>query len=241
MLSCALLITAVGCAETERIHITSSPSGADVHVDGRPIGKTPCHYDFYHAGSRQIIVRMVGYKQAAREIVDAPFVVESTGPQHFILESLSEKETGSPSRTPAPKELRVTCDVRVVRLSDGSVEAHASGGAYSGKLEQLAAALARKLRDGVLIKGESVAVVSLRNRSGTTMGRTLADELADKLSGSLAQTGWFNVKERIDLRSVLAEKDLESVHGIVGNRSVTQRLAGVAYIVIGGVTVGASN
>lgn len=52
----------------------------------------------------------------------------------------------------------------------------------------------------------------------------------------MIDTGWFDVKERIDLRGVLNETDLDAA-GIVKNENVRKQLAGVKYVVIGGVTV----
>ena len=130
----------------------------------------------------------------------------------------------------------VSCDLRIARVVDGSSIAHGSGRETADKLERLAKALAGQLRDGMLAKGESIAVVTLRNRSGTRHGRVIADELADKVTGALIDTGWFDVKERIDLRAILGEKDLESA-GIVKQAKVKEKLAGIKYIVIGGVTV----
>lgn len=100
-------------------------------------------------------------------------------------------------------------------------------------------ALAKELAENVPIKGKSLAVVSLRDRTGTQGGKAVAEELGDKLSGDLAKTGWFDVKERIDLRVVLDEKDLDTA-GIIKNEAVRSKLAGVQYIVIGGVTVSES-
>ncbi len=145
----------------------------------------------------------------------------------------------SPPTTPATRPSQATevasCDVRIVKVSDGSVVASATGRAPVSKLEGLAEALADKLRRGVFVKGESIAVLSLRDRSGTKQGRAIADELADKLSGALTDTGWFRVKERIELRAMLAEKDLESA-GVVKRENVRERLADIRYVVIGGVT-----
>ena len=61
-------------------------------------------------------------------------------------------------------------------------------------------------------------------------------DCCDKVQGALIDGGWFDVKERIDLRGVLSEQDLDAA-GIVKNASVRDKLAGVKYIVIGGVTV----
>ena len=92
------------------------------------------------------------------------------------------------------------------------------------------------MKEHIFIKGESIAVVSLRNRSSTDHGRTVADELADKLTGDLVSLDWFKVKERLDLRAILDEKDLEKA-AIVKNAAVKKKLANIKYIVVGGLTV----
>jgi curli biogenesis system outer membrane secretion channel CsgG len=86
------------------------------------------------------------------------------------------------------------------------------------------------------VRGEPLAVVSLRNQSGTPEGQALADELADKLTGALVRDGWFDVKEQIGLRSILAEKDLGTTD-LVKSDKVREKLAGLKYLVIGGVSV----
>ena len=133
----------------------------------------------------------------------------------------------------------ITCDLRIVKVSDGSAVAQAGGGSGSDDLKNLASVLARRLRGEVLVKGEPIAVVSLRNRSGSAIGRVIADEIADKLTGELIGTKWFAVKDRIDLRAILDEKDLEKSK-IVRSLEVQRKLAGVKYIVVGGVTAGES-
>ena len=130
----------------------------------------------------------------------------------------------------------ISCDLRIILVSDGSGIANATGETTADKLDVLTKGLTGKLKEGMVIKGESVAVVSLRNRGSTSRGKVVADELADKVQGALIDTGWFDVKERIDLRGLLDEKDLETA-GLVKNESVRKKLAGVKYIVIGGVTV----
>ena len=130
----------------------------------------------------------------------------------------------------------ISCDLRIIQVSDGSAVAYATGDAMGGKLDVLAKDLAGKLKDGVGVKRQTLAVVSLRNRGGTAQGQVVADELTDKVQGALIQTGWFDVKERIDLRPILDEKDLDTA-GMVRNENVRKKLAGVKYIVIGGITV----
>ena len=152
-----------------------------------------------------------------------------------IKADLTVRQEGAKQDTNA-RPCTISCDLRIIDASDGSVVACATGEAGTDRLADLGKALARKLREGTLIKGESVAVVSLRNRGETPHGKAVAEEIADKVAGALVETGWFDVKERIDLRGILTEKDLDTA-GMVKNPDVRRRLAGVKYIVIGGVTV----
>jgi len=145
---------------------------------------------------------------------------------------------GTPAnRSSAQQNCRsLVCDVRIVRVSDGSVVVTASGKASRDKLMDLARALADKLVEGVMVKGESLAVVSLCNRVGSDCGKQCADELADKLTAALVDTDWFSVKERIELRSIIQEQDLEAAD-IVKHAKAREKMGSVKYIVIGGVTV----
>ena len=148
---------------------------------------------------------------------------------------------GPPSARPAgpdkpAKAYALACDIRVVSVADGSIVASATGEAASENRGALAHALAEKVKEGIFIKGETLAVVSLRNRSGTQDGRIVADELADKLTGALVDLDWFQVKERLDLRALLDEKDLGKA-AIVKNDAVKKKLTHVKYIVVGAVTV----
>ncbi len=150
------------------------------------------------------------------------------------------KKAPSPAGPAGPdksaKPYAVACDIRVVSVAEGSIVASATGEAAGEKIGALAHALAEKVKEGVFIKGETLAVVSLRNRSGTPHGRIVADELADKLAGALVDLDWFKVKERLDLRVILDEKDLGKA-AIVKNDAVKKKLTHVKYIVVGAVTV----
>ena len=129
----------------------------------------------------------------------------------------------------------IACDVRVVRVSDASVVASASGSGSRYELGKMTDEMVKKFKDESL-KGKSITVASLRNRGEAKGGRAMADEVADKLMGSLVNTQWFNVKERLDLTSILSERDLESAN-LVKNPAVKEKLAGISYIVIGAVTL----
>lgn len=141
-------------------------------------------------------------------------------------------------REPGPPLVvaEVACDLRIVRVFDAKVMCGASEKSARVELEGLAAGLAAKLKQGMPVEGESLAVVTLRNRSGTIKGREVADEVADKVTNALSATSWFDVKERIRLGDIVREIDLETA-GIVYLSDVKPRLVGVKFIVMGGVTV----
>jgi curli biogenesis system outer membrane secretion channel CsgG len=202
----------------------SAPPGAMVYFNGELAGKSPL------------------YRTDPGFLTNLGYVL---GGCHIRVVFPPEVLAGQPgagntppagSGAPGAAKDNVACDLRVINVADGSGIANASGEAAAGKLDALAKGLAAKLKEGMAVKGEAIAVISLRNRSGSTRGNVVVDELADKVQGALIDTGWFDVKERIDLRGVLNEQDLETA-GIVRNENVRKKLAGVKYVVIGGVTV----
>ncbi len=206
------------------IPMESAPPGAMVYFNGELAGKSPL------------------YRTDPGFLTDLGYVL---GGCHIRVVFPPEVLAGQPgagntppagSGAPGAARDNVACDLRVINVADGSGIANASGEAAAGKLDALAKGLAAKLREGVVVKGEAIAVISLRNRSGSARGKIVVEELADKVQGALIDTGWFEVKERIDLRAALAEQDLDKA-GIVKNEDVRKKLAGVKYIVIGGVTV----
>ncbi len=228
-----LVVTALCClAGCKTVAIQSSPAGASVYYDGEFKGKTPTTLDIRKTpgtlGTHLLVLRKDGYKEWTTTYKDrGPLPFTSTYRDTYAeLEPLAGGNG----------ECTILCDVRFVGVRDGSALASSTGEATANKLDVLAKALAGKLRESVVIKGEPIAVIGLRNRSGTGEGKTIADELADKIQGALIDTGWFDVKERIDLRGVLNEQELETA-GIVGNKDAQKKLAGAKYVVTGGVTV----
>ena len=130
----------------------------------------------------------------------------------------------------------VTCEVRLVSVADGSIVASASDYDELDDLDDLADNLADDLEGGKTTKGQSVAVATLRNRTGTKQCKQIADELHEKIAGELTTQGYFKVQERLELRAILDEKDLES-SSVVKNPKVRKKLAGVDYLLLGGVSV----
>ena len=230
-LVCCMGSCLAGCTFYTNVTFSSTPSGADVFVDGDPVGKTPVTspvpWVWDGIPDRTTIeMRLDGYESAIT-------VIQNIGRGYAYLPKchITLKPVGGHA-----KEETTSIDVRVVSVEGGTVVAGASGSAPRGRLSDLCRSLAQKLQEGVLLKGESVAVLSLRNRSATRHGRTVADEVADKLSGALVDTRWFDVKERINLRGVVDEQSLEK-SSLVKSPVVREKLHRLKYVIMGGVSV----
>src|SRR5438034_9716046 len=57
----ACLVAFSGCVR-RTLRITSDPSGALVHLNGREIGRTPLEVDFVHYGTYDVVVEKDGYE-----------------------------------------------------------------------------------------------------------------------------------------------------------------------------------
>ena len=248
-----------GCAN---ITIESDPPGAKAYLNGQYLGTTPFTSTFWAGQDASASAELVApghdrselatlprpYGLTAMQIVTAPAGAECYMDGQYVgnaplftavffprtMKGVWKKPAASPAAQAPASTSTVSCDLRVIRVSDGSAVAEASGS--GGDLGEVAKMLAGKLRQDFAKQGEAVAVGSLRDRAGTPASRALTDELADKVAGALIATKWFDVKERIDLRATLRERDLDTAD-IVRNPKVKEQLAGISFIVIGGVTV----
>ncbi len=69
MLIIATVLMLTSCAtvfsgNTDKVRISSSPSGADVYIDGLPVGKTPVAVNLDKGDSYHVAVQMDGYETA---------------------------------------------------------------------------------------------------------------------------------------------------------------------------------
>jgi hypothetical protein len=55
----ALLLAA--CKAERTLRFTSDPPGAEVSLDGTPVGLTPVEVEFFHYGTRRVVFRRPGY------------------------------------------------------------------------------------------------------------------------------------------------------------------------------------
>ena len=196
--------------DNHMLEMTTAPGGAQIFIDGAYVGTSPFFTRIWF-----------------------PSTI------HVVFPNGTTPPTPQPAQAPvapaAPASI-VSCDVRIIRVADGTAVSEASGRCRSDELQSMAKSLVEKLKEDMLVKDETIAVGSLRNRSGGDAGKVVADEVADKIAGALISAKWFEVKERIDLRNILEEKDLETA-AIVQNPKLKQKLGGIKYLVIGGVTV----
>lgn len=74
---CAAIILPVsllgGCVE-RLLQVRSDPPGAEVRIDGTPVGQTPVDVEFHWYGGREITLRKPGFRTVRRTIdVSAPW------------------------------------------------------------------------------------------------------------------------------------------------------------------------
>jgi hypothetical protein len=83
---CWLVVACTGCIH-RRMTITSNPPGAQVLVDGEPIGYTPTSVDFTYYGTREVTLIKDGYKTVtALEKLSTPWY--QIPPLEFVTDNL---------------------------------------------------------------------------------------------------------------------------------------------------------
>lgn len=257
----AAMCGAGGCAS---ITIESDPPGAKTYLNGEYIGTTPFTQTFWAGQDAAAVAEIVAPGHDRSECVHLARLPGNTmmqivsapaGADGYIdgapvgklplftriwfphsMKAVWKAPAADAAPAQRPPGGSISCDLRVIRVADGSAVAEASGTAKLADLKDLAKALVDKLKDDMMVRDQSIAVASLRSRSGSAAERAAADELADKVMGALIATKWFDVKERIDLRATLDERDLETAE-LVHNPKLKGKLAGTKYIIIGGLTL----
>ncbi|HUT61348.1 MAG TPA: CsgG/HfaB family protein [Phycisphaerae bacterium] len=139
----------------------------------------------------------------------------------------------------------VRCDVRLVAVSDGSIVAQASGTSSQGRIGLLAESLANTLRKSGVGEGKSVAVLTMRNRGGTQDGAVACEEISDRLTNALVDLHWYRVRERVNVKAILDEKDFQTSQmdstQILQNPRIRESITGVDYVILGGVSISSSS
>ncbi len=62
------LQTAATVQTTGWVRVTSSPAGATVRIDGRPVGRTPLRFGNLHPGSHDVVVARAGYEPTTLQV-----------------------------------------------------------------------------------------------------------------------------------------------------------------------------
>lgn len=70
----ALTLTLASCRASRLMHIRSEPSGADIRVNDKFVGKTPFDYEFVHYGTSRISLDLEGHLPLSQVVeVSAPW------------------------------------------------------------------------------------------------------------------------------------------------------------------------
>jgi hypothetical protein len=68
-----VLLLVAGCVE-RRLHVRTDPPGAEVSVNGEPIGRSPATWRFTHYGDALVEVEKPGFEPAQRVVaLEAPW------------------------------------------------------------------------------------------------------------------------------------------------------------------------
>ncbi|HUT00891.1 MAG TPA: hypothetical protein VM031_00440 [Phycisphaerae bacterium] len=140
-----------------------------------------------------------------------------------------------PAGQKAPPEA-VTCELKVVQVSNGTVVTAVRGVGRTDRLPRLAQLLVSKIDKDSATKGKPLAVADFRDRGKKPRADGLCEELAYRTMAALLREGWFEVKQRVSLRKALPEKDLDNPDAVKIPK-VRQKLSGLEYVVMGGVVV----
>jgi hypothetical protein len=159
-----------------------------------------------------------------------------------LVEQLDRANNAAPAADP-----NAPASAGAAERRDAAGRPSANGGAEMGGGSNAASADGAAERGGMAAAvgghaGQSVfdgplAVATLRDRTGSAKSRPVVEALTDKLAGALVAAGHFDVKERVNLRAILEERDLEAA-ALVENPRVREKLAGIDYLILGGVAAG---
>lgn len=133
---------------------------------------------------------------------------------------------------PAPSRI-ITCELRLVRASDGRVVSQVSTLGSYANIKHLAEAMVGRLEQES--SGGSVMMMTLCNRRQTQQGLLVSREMSENVAAALKNISGFKFVRTLNLREILpTEQTLESAQDITAPR-FRILLNGARYIVIGGV------
>ena len=86
-LTVLLALVATGCLAERRLVVETTPPGALVEIDWKPVGYTPLELVIDHSGRRRLLVTLDGYEPVLRD-VEFPINGENTFPIDLLSELL---------------------------------------------------------------------------------------------------------------------------------------------------------
>ena len=137
--------------------------------------------------------------------------------------------------TPPSSSRIVTCELRLVRVSDGKVVSQVSSLGSYANIKRLADIMVGRLEQES--SGGPVIMMTLCNRRGTRQGELVGKKMSKKVATALKNAHGFKFVRTLDLREILpTEQKLESAQDLTARRFKIL-LNGAKYIVIGGVAL----
>ncbi len=247
----AFVASCVGCELKDRkIHVSTTPSGAAVYCNNQKLGTSPVSVTMPPRPKSMfseiyiIEARLPGHEPAREYLTETKPGSLAGRKVNLTLPPLSEGMTDAdipavgkyiPRGVPSNYLSRVTCEIMLVRVSDGKVLSHASGMVCDDFLARLADQLTRIIKRHVP-PGQSgtLAVCRLRNRRETPRGSDLADKLTALISREMSFASPRGLARDFDLRQSVTESKTD-LPGILKKRNVREKLHGIEYVIIGGL------
>lgn len=176
-------------------------------------------------------VRVVDATPQPHRATDAPAApwTEASSPQPPVKHKVELPNTPHPQR-------RLTCELRLVRLSDGFVLGQVSAIAIYDNRAQLTAALLDRLCK-TAPTGATVVTVNLCNRRQSPQNKLLARQMDELLATAAMRQENIRFLRPVDLRPhVDAETDLENAK-VVSQEKLAPHFGRASYAIIGGVAL----
>lgn len=129
-----------------------------------------------------------------------------------------------------------TCEVRLVRLSDGRVLGQASLLAPYSRRKQIADVLVRLLAKDAP-DAANIAVGCLSNRRHGSAGRSLCDEMTSEVVQAVRQSPGLRYVKQVNLRNVILDEEMVESPKIVSDRRIAHLFTGADHVIVGGAAM----
>jgi hypothetical protein len=245
-------LVAPGCDQPIKLQVHTDPPGAQLYWNTQPLGTSPrvVLLPPEGPGFSEVHVfeaRKSGYEPAFEYLTHRPR--SSMTRQASITIRLAKLPEGVTDADvpdalpyiPGAKKNRsdflgaLSCEVKLLRVSDGKVLCQASGVVRRKHLHLLAEQLAGQLKARAQsAPGGKLVVATTRNRRNSAEGRELAEQMMQSLQRELSFNSPFGVARELDLNTMVTE-DMKDAPFILRDPEVAAELRGVQYVVLSGL------